>query len=581
MLTVSGNQFMLDSKPFRIISGAMHYFRVMPEFWRDRMKKMRACGLNTLETYTAWNLHEPEEGQFDFSGILDIEKYIKIAQEEGLHVILRPGPYICAEWEAGGFPYWLIRKPGIKFRVMNEPYVNAVESYYKALLKRLAHLQYPVGPIVAVQIENEYGSFCSDKDYLAKIEAVTKECGFDKCLLFTSDGPSDRFLQGGTLPHIFKTVNFGSHPAGAFEKLKEYQPEGPLMCMEFWNGWFDHWTKSHITRDADDAAKTLDEMLAAGASVNFYMFHGGTNFGFMSGANANSPNDYHPTVTSYDYDSPVNEYGDLTPKYFKYRDVIKKYAPVPDGEPENAHPIKKSYGELKITAAAKLFDVLPQISKEHQSILPEYMEAYGQDHGFILYRTRVQGPRKDGHEFRIYGIHDRAMIFANGKHLDTIYRNEPERTVRFDISAEGATLDILVENMGRINYGPYVCDPKGINGAASGLQLLKDWTVYTMPMKDISKIKYGAADFIKGPAFYKTEINIDEPAETFLSLPGWTKGVCWVNGFNLGRYWSAGPQKTLYIPSPLLKKGKNEIVIFELHKCERLSVYLTDRHDIG
>ena len=346
---IAGGKFLYDGKPVRLLSGAIHYFRVVPDYWRDRLLKLKACGLNTVETYVAWNLHEPEPGEYNFSGMVDLVSFIETAGELGLYVIVRPGPYICAEWEFGGLPWWLLQDPTMRVRCFHRPFLEKVDRYFDVLIPKLVPLQCTQGgPIIAMQVENEYGSFGNDLRYLEHLKDALRKRGVD-VLLFTSDGPSDLLLQGGTMPFIFKTVNFGSSPKEAFAKLKEYQPDKPLVCMEYWNGWYDQWGEEHRTRPPEEAAAVLDEMLQLGASVNFYMFHGGTNFGFYNGAGCREK--YLPTVTSYDYDAPVSESGDLTEKYFQVRDVIAKYAPVdPDLLPQ---PIpKKAYGKVELTPQA-------------------------------------------------------------------------------------------------------------------------------------------------------------------------------------------------------------------------------------
>jgi beta-galactosidase len=375
---ISGKHFQYDGKPVRILSGAIHYFRVMPEYWRDRLLKLKACGLNTVETYVAWNMHEPKPGKFCFEGLTDIVRFIETAGELGLHVIVRPGPYICAEWEFGGLPAWLLADPDIRLRCYDKSWLEKVDRFYDELLSRLKPLLCTNGgPIIAMQVENEYGSYGNDKQYLYYLKEGMIRRGMD-VLLFTSDGPMDEMLNGGTLPDVFKTVNFGSHPEEGFEKLLEYQPDKPMMCMEFWNGWFDHWGEPHHTRDAKDAADVLDRILKAGASVNFYMFHGGTNFGFMNGAN--NYGTLEPTVTSYDYDSPVSEAGDLTEKYYEFKKVISKYTKVEDDIlPE---PIsKKAYGKVTLDRYAGLFESLEKLSQPVHRTCPEPMEKLGQNYG--------------------------------------------------------------------------------------------------------------------------------------------------------------------------------------------------------
>ncbi|WP_425436499.1 glycoside hydrolase family 35 protein [Paenibacillus herberti] len=575
-LTIQGKQLMLGEQPFRILSGAIHYFRVVPQYWEDRLLKLKACGFNTVETYVPWNLHEANEGQFNFVGMADLEKFTQLAGELGLYVIVRPSPYICAEWEFGGLPAWLLADPGMRLRCHHKPFLDKIDAYFDDLIPRLTpFLSTKGGPIIAMQIENEYGSYGNDKAYLNHLKQALIERGVD-VLLFTSDGPEDFMLQGGMVEGVWETVNFGSRSAEGFAKLLEYQPDQPLMCMEYWNGWFDHWGEQHHTRDAADVAKVLDDMLAANASVNFYMFHGGTNFGFYSGANY--PDKLQPTITSYDYDSPLSESGDLTEKYHAVREVIGKYTDL--GPLELPAPIaKKSYGTVNMTGQAKLLASLDGLSSPIQSVCPEPMEQFGQNYGFIMYTTHLSGPRPAS-RLNLQEVHDRAHIFIDGKFKGIIERADKEHDIVFDVPAGGVELTILVENMGRINYGPQMKDAKGITeGVRHGLQFLFDWTVRPLPLDDLSKLNFDSVDGESEknqPSFYLGEFTVDEPADTFLSMKGWTKGVAYINGFNLGRYWEIAPQETLYIPGPLLRKGNNEIVVFELHGCESPSVSLQD-----
>ncbi|MBP3961556.1 glycoside hydrolase family 35 protein [Paenibacillus lignilyticus] len=580
ILTTDKQQFLLDGELFRILSGAIHYFRVVPEYWRDRLWKLREGGFNTVETYVAWNIHEPKEGQFAFEGIADLVRFIAIAGELGLHVIVRPSPYICAEWEFGGLPAWLLADPGMRLRCYHQPFLDKVDAYYDVLLPKLVPLlSTNGGPIIAMQIENEYGSYGNDKKYLKYLEHGMKNRGID-VLLFTSDGPGDFYLQGGMVEDVLATVNFGSRVQESFDKLGEYQQDQPLMCMEYWNGWFDHWGEQHHTRDSEDAARVLDDMMAAGASVNAYMYHGGTNFGFYNGANFGEEK-HQPTITSYDYDVAISESGDLTDKFYKFREVISKYVELgPLNLPE---PIKKkTYGSVTLTEQAPLFASLDMLSVPVERTCPETMEQLGQDYGFILYSTRVIGPIAAS-RLNLQDVHDRALIFLNGEYKGTIERNNKNHDVLLDIPAEGATLDILVENMGRINYGPYMKDPKGITeGVRLGQQFLYHWTIRPLPLDDLRKLVYQESSVKQEqPTFYKSSFQVDEAADTFLALSGWTKGVVYVNGFNLGRYWEIGPQQTLYIPAPLLREGANELIIFELHGCNEPVVKLQDSAVLG
>lgn len=585
---VDGASFLYNDEPIQIISGAIHYFRVVPEYWEDRLLKLKACGFNTVETYVAWNIHEPSEGNFQFSGIADIEAFIGLASKLGLHVIVRPSPYICAEWEFGGLPAWLLKEPGMKLRCCDKAYLDKVDAYYDELMPRLLPLLCTNGgPIIAMQIENEYGSYGNDLNYLQYLQEGMIKRGVD-VLLFTSDGAEDHMLQGGSVPEVLTTVNFGSRPEEAFAKLREYRPHDPLMCMEFWNGWFDHWGDKHHVRGFDDVADVLERMLQARASVNFYMFHGGTNFGFYNGANFFDK--YEPTVTSYDYHALLNEAGDITDKYLAMREVIRKYADVPD-MPIPPNSPKKAYGHIPLDQSAGLFSSLDKLSTSVQRTTPETMERLGQDYGYIVYTTHLSGPRPES-KLALQDVHDRALVFANGAYLGVIERNSHNRgldynesDLAFAVPPEGIKLQIVVENMGRVNYGWMMNDPKGITeGVRFERQFLYDWTIHCLPMTDLSGLTYEDDVQLPAdqPAFYRGFLEIvDKPCDTFLDMKGWTKGIVFINGFNLGRYWSIGPQQTLYVPAPLLKQGKNEIIVFELHGSSEASVEFVDTPNLG
>ncbi|GIO29593.1 MULTISPECIES: glycoside hydrolase family 35 protein [Paenibacillus] len=584
---VEGKQFLYNGEPIRILSGAIHYFRIVPEYWRDRLLKLKACGFNTVETYVAWNVHEPQEGQFNFQGIADVERFIRLAVELGLHVIIRPSPYICAEWEFGGLPAWLLRDPSMRLRSCYKPYLDKIDAYYDELMPRLKPLLCTNGgPIIAMQIENEYGSYGNDKQYLAYLKQAMIKRGMD-VLLFTSDGYDDSNLQGGLLPGVLATVNFGSRPEEAFSKLEEYQPDWPKMCMEYWNGWFDHWGDEHHVREHDDVVDVMDRMLQSGASINFYMFHGGTNFGFYNGANYLGK--YEPTVTSYDYHAALNESGDITDKYEAIREVISKYVELPEVELPPTVP-KKNYGKVRLTEQARLFDSLDRLSEPVRRPCPETMEHMGQNYGFILYTTRISGPRAKN-KITIQEVRDRALLYLDGVYQGCVERNTHDQTLEIkendivaDIPPEGATLSILVENMGRINYGFGMKDPKGITeGVRFERMFLHDWTIHTLPLDDLSGLSFQdlQPDEAYTPTFYKAVFHIEEAGDTFLKLEGWTKGVAFINGFNLGRYWDIGPQKALYVPGPLLREGENELIVFELHGMQEPVVIFQDFAELG
>lgn len=577
--TIEGDHFVLDDRKIRLLSGAVHYFRIHPDLWEDRIGKMKLMGLNCLELYVAWNVHEEREGEFSFTAMADVERFIKIAHSNDLLVIVRPGPYICAEWEFGGFPPWLLKDGDMKLRCSDRKYLEKVDNYFDVLIPRIASLQIDRGgPVIAVQVENEYGSYGNDKEYLRYLAEGLTRRGIS-VPLFTSDGDSDFMLQYGTLPHILKTVNFGSKAERAFSQLRKYQERGPLMCMEFWNGWFDHWFEEHHGGDYESCVENLKDILEEGRSVNFYMGHGGTNFGFMNGANHNKSR-YEPTVTSYDYDAPISESGDITPKFRAYREVLEHFADLPPyKEPGESRKIKIPPFEL--TESVQLFSSLSDISSMVNSPVTLSMEQVGQNYGFILYRTWIPGPRQDSLEIR--GLHDRALVYLNGTLIKTVYRNDEDKRIALQIPEEGGLIEILVENMGRINYGPHLFDRKGIAcDVLLGWQTLCNWDIFPLPLDNMEKLDFAKTDENRdSPRFYRGSFHVEEKGDTFLSLPDWRKGVCWINGFNLGRYWEAGPQKTLYVPSPVLKEGKNEILVFELHNSGENRVEFLDQPDLG
>ncbi|MFF4935059.1 beta-galactosidase [Streptomyces griseofuscus] len=576
-LTITDEGFRLGDEPFRIISGSLHYFRMHPDQWADRLAKARLMGLNTVDVYVPWNLHQPRRGAaLDLDGALDLPRFLDLAAAEGLHVLLRPGPYICAEWEAGGLPAWLLTEPGVRLRTGDPRYLEPVEQYFAQLLPELRpHLATRGGPVIAVQVENEYGaSGLEDTAYLERLVTVLREGGVD-VPLFTSDQAGD--LAAGGLQGILRTVNFSRNAARNLETLREHQPTGPLMCGEFWSGWFDRWGGGHQGRPAAAVAECLDEILASGASVNIYMLHGGTNFGFTNGANDKGR--YRPTVTSYDYDSPLDEAGDPTEKYRLLRETIARYAPVP-AQPVPAPGPKLQLQDIPLLERASLLAQADVLGSPHRAPAPPTMEELGQNFGFVLYETEL--PEAGAGTLRAARVHDRAQVFVDGQPVGTLERESQENALTLRSPAPGARLSILVENQGRVNYGPRLKDWKGLAGPVSFRgRDLAGWTATALPLDRFDALSYTDADTAPGPAFHRGTFEVDRAADTFLHLTGWGKGNAWINGFALGRYWSRGPQRSLYVPGPVLRGGSNEIVLLELHGTREPVVHLRRSPDLG
>ena len=574
------DKFYLNGEEMKIISGGMHYFRIVPEYWRDRLIKLRNLGCNTVETYVPWNLHEPKKGTFDFSGILDLKAYLELAQELGLWVILRPSPYICAEWEFGGLPAWLLSEDGMRLRGFYRPFLSHMREYFNELFKIITPLQINYGgPILLMQIENEYGYYGNDTKYMEAIRDLMVENGAVVPFV-TSDGPWGDALRCGSLEGVLPTANFGSKAEEQFKILEEYTKGGPLMCMEFWVGWFDHWGNGgHVTADPVQNAKDLDDILRLG-NVNIYMFHGGTNFGFMNGSNYYE--ELTPDVTSYDYDALLTEAGKITPKYEAFAEVIKKYNKVdPMPLPEQAQPFE--YGELKVAQKVGLIEALEDISTVTESTYPKSMERLGQGYGYILYRTELKKEERL-EKLRFWDANDRAQVFVDQKPVIKLYDRELLVEAQVDVPlTQDSKMDILVENMGRVNFGPKMeHQRKGIAGSVqvNGHQHFC-WQHYPLPLDNLEQL-----DFTKGyqeglPAFYLFEFETDKACDTYLDFSGWGKGCAFINGFSLGRFWELGPQKRLYIPGPLLRKGKNRIILFETDGIHRDTISLKDQPDIG
>lgn len=559
--------FLLDGKPLQIISGEMHYTRVPREAWRQRMKMAKAMGLNTIGTYVFWNVHEPQKGHYDFTGNHDIAEFVKIAKEEGLWVILRPSPYVCAEWEFGGYPYWLEKEQGLVVRSKEPKYLEAYKRYLTQVGKQLSPLLVNHGGnILMVQIENEYGSYGSDKDYLALNRKMFIDAGFDGQLYTCDPEPA---IKDGHLPGLLPAIN-GVDDVAKVKKLigENYNGKGPYFIAEWYPAWFDWWGTAHHTVPAAKFIPKLDSVLAAGISINMYMFHGGTTRGFMNGANYNDQNPYEPQISSYDYDAPLDEAGNATDKFMKFREVISKHLPagvtlpeVPAAKPAMGLPA------IKFTKSTSLFNVLP-LAKANNT--PLTFEDLNQAYGFVLYRTTINGGKSG--LLKLKDLRDYGMIFVNGKRVGILDRRKYQDSLMISLPKGKVTLDILVENLGRINFGPYLLkNKKGVTEKVLfGGTELKNWKMYSLPFDDINKVKTNPA--IKKvaanntPQLKKAVFKVDKLADTYLDMSTWGKGIVWLNGHNLGRYWNCGPQQTLYVPVEWLKKGNNEITVLELIK---------------
>ena len=576
----------MDPFANQIISGALHYFRVHPGLWDDRLDKAVAMGLNTVETYIPWNLHEPHQGEFVFSGICDVAQFIRKAQAHQLQVIVRPGPYICAEWDNGGFPGWLLALPGVKLRCADPVYLDAVEKYFTVLFDQLRPLLCTNGgPVIMLQVENEYGSYGNDQNYLQHLVALYRKLQMD-VPYFTSDGPTTLMLAGGACDGITPTVNFGSGHENAFRVLKEIRPDAPECCMEFWNGWFDHWGEKHIRRPAEEGenafAPEYEKMIARGAHVNLYMFHGGTNFGFTAGANGSSYTDYAPTVTSYDYDCPLSEAGDPTAKYLACQRILKKYTGNPRIRPIEKSP-KIAPPECQLTGSCLLRSCLDQIAaRSGQAVVPPTLEELGENFGFIHYKTSLPAYDEDP-VLSLLDVNDYVQVWLDGKYLGSQFRRKDPKKFVIPGRSDGAVLELLVESTGRINYGPYVGkDRKGIGGSVClNLQTLFNWEYFLLPMTGLDRVPFEPLREIESePAFYRGTFDLAETADTFVNRPG-VKGSVWINGFHLGRYWDIGPTETLYVPAPVLRKGQNEIIILEQEKLLAPTITFTAEPNLG
>ena len=578
--TAGKNTFLLNGQPFVVKAAELHYPRIPRPYWEQRIKMCKALGMNTICLYVFWNIHEQQEGKFDFTGNNDVAAFCRLAQKNGMYVIVRPGPYVCAEWEMGGLPWWLLKKKDIRLREDDPYFLARVKAFEAEVGRQLAPLTIQNGgPIIMVQVENEYGSYGVNKQYVSQIRDIVKASGFDKVTLFQCDWASN--FENNGLDDLLWTMNFGtgSNVDAQFKRLKQLRPETPLMCSEFWSGWFDKWGARHETRPAKAMVEGIDEMLSKNISFSLYMTHGGTSFGHWAGAN--SPG-FAPDVTSYDYDAPINEYGHATPKFWELRKTMQKYnggKRLPD-VPKPAAPII-TIPKMTLTEFSPL-DLgmsMPTTSHDIKSF-----EEMNLGWGAMFYETKLPQIEKSS-RLSLNEAHDYAQIFIDNKLIGTIDRTKNERSIKLPPVKQGATLTILIEAMGRINFGRAVKDFKGITESVTidtemnGHDVsyhLKNWVI--VPIPDSYQTAQHAFDKLdetnrcfspinfSSPSigYYRGYFNLKKVGDTFLNLEQWGKGQVYVNGHALGRFWRIGPQQTLYLPGCWLKKGRNEIIIMDI-----------------
>lgn len=585
---VGHGTFLLNEKPFLIKAAEVHYPRIPRQYWEHRIEMCKALGMNTLCLYIFWNIHEQREGEFDFTGNNDIRAFVKLAQKHGLYVIVRPGPYVCAEWEMGGLPWWLLKKKDISLRD-NDPYfLERLKIFEEQVGKQLGDLTIEKGgPIIMVQVENEYGSYGENKEYIANVRDIIRQSGFDKVTLFQCDWSSN-FTRNG-LDDLVWTMNFGTgaNIKNEFRRLGELRPESPKMCSEFWSGWFDKWGGAHETRGAKDMVDGLEEMIQNNISFSLYMTHGGSNWGHWAGAN--SPG-FAPDVTSYDYDAPINEYGHATPKYYELRSMMAKYSsePLPN-VPEPPMPLIE-IPKFELNQYAPLFETLPSpVTIEGIKTMEEFDQGWGS----ILYRTTVD--QFDGQSLlQVFEPHDYAQIFINGQLIGAMDRRVRENTIVLPSLKQGDTLDILIEAMGRINFGRAIKDFKGITDSVMlNGKRLDNWLVYNLPDdyetqldREFVATPNSSATAKLGAGYYSGTFELDEVGDTFINMESWGKGQLYINGYAIGRFWKIGPQQTLYVPGCWLRKGKNQIVVFDIvgpekAECEGLSYHIIDKLNLS
>lgn len=557
--TVAGDQFQLDGQSLQILAGELHYTRIARADWRDRLKKLKCLGLNTLSAYIFWNAHEKAPGQFDFSGNLDVSAWLGMAQAEGLHVLLRAGPYVCAEWDGGGFPAWLFPDESVRARTLDPAYMEPCGRWLKRLGAEIAHLEIDKGgPILMTQVENEYGSFGQDHAYMAAVRDQVRAAGFDG-QLYTVDGAA--VIEKGALPDLVNGINFGTYDKAEneFKRFAEFKPQGPRICTELWGGWFDHFGEMHASVAIPPLMDSLKWMLDNRISISFYVAHGGTSFGFDAGANFDRRTEtYQPDISSYDYDAMFDEAGRPTPKFEAALALFRNYLP-----PERFAPLPPPQKAVEIPRFRLNETALPIYGKPVAAPQPRTLEALGQGHGLMLYRHRFTTAAKG--TLRFGEVRDYAVVSVGGRRVGALDRRLKENEIAISARA-GDWLEVLVDTMGHINYGERIGkDQKGLIGeVALDGQALTGWSHHGLPLDDLKGLSFGpgAPD---GPAFYRGTFELTETGYTFLDMRGWGKGYAWINGHNLGRHWSVGPQGALFVPESFLKAGMNEVVVFDLH----------------
>jgi beta-galactosidase len=565
--------FLLDGKPFQMISGELHYPRIPREAWRHRIQMAKAMGLNTIGTYVFWNIHEPQKGTYDFAGNHDIAEFVRIARQEGMWVVLRPSPYVCAEWEFGGYPYWLQNEKGLIVRSRNSQFFDAYRKYIMEIGKQLAPLQVNHGGnILMVQVENEYGFYSNDKEYLRMNRDLFIEAGFDG-LLYTCD-PAAK-VEDGHLPGLLPAVNGLDRPDRVKDLVRKFHGgKGPFYIAEWYPAWFDWWGTPHHKVPAQQYSPKLDSILAAGISINMYMFHGGTTRGFMNGANYNDTAPYEPQISSYDYDAPLDEAGNVTSKFVEFRRVIEKH--LPPGTALPPIPAAKKAVALKPIVFSESSSIDRLLPKPVKSTDPLTFEALSQPYGFVLYRTTITGGRSG--VLKIKDLRDYGLVYINGKRYGTLDRRLKQDSLSIELPKGKLTLEILVENLGRINFGPYLLkNNKGITeGVFFNKERIRNWEMFGLPF-DAAPTVSKSPSKNDLPKVSRATFELSEVADTYLDMSQWGKGCVWVNGQALGRYWFIGPQQTIYVPAEWLRKGSNEIVVLELIDTTEKSLISTDR----